>query len=80
MALWSTWDNVRGTYNQDLTNGLENVPVVIDCSGVDKADLPNFQVIFPWLYFKFNLSGQFAVQLGGKVLKYLSPLDGSTFL
>lgn len=48
MALRSTWD--RETYSQDLSNGLENVQIIFDCSGVGKGELPNFQVVFPWLY------------------------------
>ncbi|XP_076123651.1 histone-lysine N-methyltransferase SETMAR [Alosa pseudoharengus] len=35
--------DMTNSYNQDLTNGLENVPVRIDCSGVGKAEFLNFQ-------------------------------------
>ncbi|XP_048110992.1 histone-lysine N-methyltransferase SETMAR isoform X2 [Alosa alosa] len=35
--------DMTNSYNQDLSNGLENVPVRIDCSGVGKAEFPNFQ-------------------------------------
>lgn len=57
MALRSTCDNVSGivTYNkQDLSNGIENVPVIIDCKGIGKAELPNFQVICPSICFQFK--------------------------
>ncbi|KAL2091507.1 hypothetical protein ACEWY4_013770 [Coilia grayii] len=42
MALHTAWD-ATGSYNPDLSNGLENVPVEIDSSDVGKAGFPNFQ-------------------------------------